>query len=90
MLSDKRRHSRKNVISTVEFYSDTLNENEIGEGFIANISESGLCLLTTNHLNKGQTIKIQNSVTVSFQTATVRWSERYRNLYYKAGLEFTQ
>jgi len=85
---EKRRQGRKNIIRTMEFSFDLLTSDEIDDGFIINISESGCCLLSVNHLNKGQVIKIQNVNPGESQTATVRWSERCNNLYSESGLEF--
>jgi hypothetical protein len=84
---DKRRHSRDNTISVVQYVLNRLHSEEIFDGVIANISESGVCLLTTDPLSKGQDITIKNKISATSQTATVRWSTKYHDLYYKAGLE---
>jgi hypothetical protein len=84
---DKRRHSRDDTISAVQYVLNRLHSEEIFDGVIANISESGVCLLTTDPLNKGQDITIKNKIPATSQTATVRWSSKYHNLYYMAGLE---
>jgi hypothetical protein len=84
----KRRQGRKEIIKTIEFSFDLLPSDELVDGCIINISESGCCLLSANSLNKGQVIKIQNSDHGESQTATVRWSERCNNLYSESGLEF--
>ncbi len=54
-------------------------------GVITDISDSGMCLLTSNPLCKGQKI-IVNMATA--RTAIVRWSERFDSSYYTVGLEF--
>jgi len=84
---DKRRHSRNETISAVQYVLNRLHSEEIFDGVIANISESGVCLLTTNPLSKGQDITIKNKIPATPQTATVRWSTKYHDLYYMAGLE---
>jgi len=71
----------------VEYTVDS-STNEIFDGVIANTSESGICLLTTYHLNKGQKITIKNNISPFSRTATVQWSEKYNHFYYKTGLEF--
>jgi hypothetical protein len=88
MVSSKRRHSRRDIINTIEFFLVPLAEDEILYGVIVNISDSGFCMLTTNHLKEGQKITMQNAIAESSQTAMVRWSERCNNLYSKSGLEF--
>jgi len=84
---NKRRHSRDETISAVQYVLNRLHPEEIFDGVIANISESGVCLLTTDPLSKGQDITIKNKIPATSQTATVRWSTRYHDLYYKTGLE---
>lgn len=88
MVYKKRRQGRKKIIKTIEFSFDLLTSDEIDDGCIINISESGCCLLSARPLNKGQVIKIQNGNLGESQTATVRWSERCNNLYSESGLEF--
>lgn len=88
MAHEKRRQGRKNIIRTMEFSFDLLTSDELVDGFIINISESGCCLLSASPLNKGQVIKIHNGNPGEYQTATVRWSERCNNLYSESGLEF--
>ena len=84
----KRRQGRKNIIRAIEFFFDLLTSDELVDGCIINISESGCCLLSVSPLNKGQVIKMQNGNPGEYQTATVRWSERCNNLYSESGLEF--
>jgi hypothetical protein len=85
---EKRRQGRKKIIRTMEFSFDLLTSDEIDDGCMINISESGCCLLSASPLNKGQVIKIHNGNPGESQTATVRWSERCNNLYSESGLEF--
>jgi hypothetical protein len=87
---DKRRHRRSNIATAVEYAFDPLHTDETFDGVIADISESGLCLLTTTPLNKGQEIVIKINPSAFSQTATVRWSRQYEDLYCKAGLEFIE
>ena len=84
---DKRRHRRADTISAVQYVTSLFHTDEIFDGVISNISESGVCLLTTNPLSKGQDITIKNKIPATPRTATVRWSTKYHDLYYKAGLE---
>jgi hypothetical protein len=86
--SDKRRHERRDTITTIEYVINGLYTDEVFEGVIANISESGFCLLSTNLLSQGEKIEIKNEKHVNSRTAAVRWSNQYNNLYCKIGLEF--
>ena len=85
---DKRRHRRADTIRAVQYVSNHMRKDEIFDGVVSNLSESGLCLLTTNPLAEGENITIRNRIQANFQTATVRWITKYRGLYYMAGLEF--
>ncbi|MFZ3137790.1 MAG: PilZ domain-containing protein [Thermodesulfovibrionales bacterium] len=87
IFSDKRRHERRDTITTIEYVINGLYTDEVFEGVIANISESGFCLLSTNPLSKGEKIEIKNEKHVNCQTAAVRWSSENKNLYYIVGLE---
>jgi hypothetical protein len=88
IFSDKRRHERRDTITTIEYVINGLYTDEVFEGVIANISESGFCILSTNPLSKGEKIEIKNEKHVNSRTAAVRWSNQYNNLYCKIGLEF--
>ena len=85
---EKRRDSRSYIITTVEYTVGSPTLDEIFDGIIANISESGICLLTPNPLSKGQKITIKNNISPFSRTAIVCWSEKYNHFYYKTGLEF--
>lgn len=85
---DKRRHERRDIITTKEYVINGLYTDEVFEGVITNVSESGFCHLTTIPLSKGERIEIKNKKQVNSRTADVRWSNQYNNLYYKIGLEF--
>jgi c-di-GMP-binding flagellar brake protein YcgR len=85
---ERRKHRRCYIIGTVEYTMASSTTNEIFGGVIADTSESGICLLTDNHLSKGQKITIKNGISPFSRTAIVYWSEKYNHFYYKTGLEF--
>jgi len=58
------------------------------DSFVTNISQSGICLVTTEALKNGQEIIIKNHVLPYPRPATVRWSKDYNGLYYRYGLEY--
>ncbi|MFH1026132.1 MAG: PilZ domain-containing protein, partial [Nitrospirota bacterium] len=86
--SDKRRHRRDYITSVIEYSLNPRIPDEAFDAVVADISESGLCLLTTYSLNKGQEIVIKNGTLAFDKKAIVRWSEKYTDFYYKAGVEF--
>jgi hypothetical protein len=65
------------------------HNEEVFDGVVANISESGLCILTTHSLSQGEQIRIMKQNSQLFQKATVRWSQKSNEFYCKAGIEFT-
>ena len=86
---NRRSHERKYIVKATEC---VLNQhpipNETFDCIIADISTSGLCLLTTQPVENGQVITMMNQIFPSPRTAIVRWSEEYKGLYYRSGLEF--
>ena len=87
--SDKRRHARKYIAKATEcVLTQPPSPNEMFDCIVADISTSGLCLLTTQPIESGQEITMMNHIFPSPRTAIVRWSEEYKGLYYRSGLEF--
>ncbi|MBW2974228.1 PilZ domain-containing protein [Candidatus Woesearchaeota archaeon] len=84
MQIDKRKHERLNFPYTIECY-DPYNDDEIIRGIAMNISVSGICLYIPQPFNKGQELTIKSVVYSSLQKATVCWSEKYDDDYYKVG-----
>ncbi len=84
MQIDQREHERFNFPYTIE-YLDPCTANNVIRGIAINISESGICLYIPQSLNNGQEITIK-SVIYSFpKKATVCWSEKYDDVFYKVG-----
>ena len=81
------KHDRCYVNSPVEYMLDPLNADEIFEGTIDNISESGMCLVTSKALTEGQEITIKSLLFLPSQTAVVCWVEPQDGSY-KVGLKF--
>ena len=91
MLHERRSDKRaKTIHEKIECFSDPLLKDKISEGFVANISETGICLVIIHPLNKGQTITINNNNLAHPINATVRWIKDFKGLYYKVGLEIVK
>ena len=87
--TDRRRHKREYIARAMEcVLSDHSSQNEKFDCIVADISESGVCLISTDPLEHGQEIKMLNHIFPSPRTAIVRWSTEQNGLYYKSGLEF--
>jgi hypothetical protein len=87
MNTHKRRHERSEVIIIVRCVVEPLAE-AFFDGVVANVSESGFCLLTTYPLRRDDTIRIEKEISMSARRATVRWIDMSNKYYCKAGLEF--
>jgi hypothetical protein len=87
MNTHKRRYERSEVIIIVRCVVEPLAE-AFFDGVVANVSESGFCLLTTYRLRRDDTIIVKKKISASSGRATVRWVDRSNKYYCKAGLEF--
>jgi len=81
------KHDRCYVNSTVEYVLDPFNDDDIFEGTIENISESGMCLFTSQSLTEGQEITIKSLLFLPSETAVVCWIEPQDDSY-RIGLKF--
>ena len=81
------KHDRCPIDCGVEFFLD-LSSQETYEGFIENISESGMCLITTKHLDTGQDLTINTHIFLPSNAASVCWIEQNEDGSYKYGLKF--
>lgn len=81
------KHDRCPIDCSVEFCLD-LSSQETFDGFIENISESGMCLITTKHLDIGQVLTINTNIFLPSHTASVCWIEQNNDGSYKFGLKF--
>ena len=86
-LPDRRRHKRKQTINRIEYAIEPVTTDETFYGVVVNMSETGLCILTSDPLSEGQHIRITDNGKAINQAAVVRWTEKYSDLYYKIGLE---
>jgi hypothetical protein len=87
MTAQKRRHERSEVIIIVRCVLEPFADAPF-DGVVANISESGFCLLTTHPINKDDIIGLKKKISATSERATVRWIDRSNKYYCKAGLEF--
>jgi hypothetical protein len=81
------RHERSSIDCSVEFFLD-LSSQELFDGFIENISESGFCLFTRKHLPVGQEITIRTNIFLRSPSAAVCWIEDSEDGVFKIGMKF--
>jgi len=84
---NRRKHERTSLNTVVEYSMNSSSNNKSSfYGIISDMSESGMCLLTTRHLKNGEKI-ILKMVNPFSKIAVVCWSS-IGGLYHKAGLKF--
>lgn len=81
------KHDRCPIDCCIEFFLD-LSSQETFDGFIENISEAGMCLITTKHLDIGQDLTINTNIFLPSHAASVCWIEQNDDGSYKYGLKF--
>jgi len=85
---EKRRHRRSEASYFTGYLTELQPEDTVSKGVIANISKSGVCLLTPKAINEGENIVLKSNDSSPAQEAAVRWCRQYKNFHYRAGLEF--
>lgn len=87
---ERREYFRHEILETrkIEYALGTF-DTETFEGLVLNISDTGICLLISNHFSIGQEITLKNfDIYGSSKTATVQWIEKVDKRHYKVGLIF--
>lgn len=79
---DQRKDERYDLHERKVEYALSPFDTEILEADILNISETGLCLLSSNYMPVGQEITIKNLMPFSSRTARVMWIEEYDNNFH--------
>jgi PilZ domain len=85
---ERRRHPRCDFSDTIDYCINPSAMDETLHGLILNISESGLCLYTSNSLSVGQELIIKTTLKAPVVKATIRWVKRYRDDLFKIGAMF--
>lgn len=85
---ERRKHFRHEDSETRRIeWSFCPFDDESFEGFVSNISESGMCLLVSRPLIEGQEITLRDDV-YGCRTAIIKWIEKVDEGSYKAGVIF--
>ncbi len=87
---ERRRCFRHEIFETREIeYALDAFDSETFKGIVLNVSETGICLLISNHFSIGQEITLKDfDIYGSLKTAAVQWIERADKKLYKVGLIF--
>jgi len=84
---EKRRHVRYAYLTDMEYMLKPSVADEILQGAVVNVSNSGMSLFITKPLEIGQEITIRNNLPNLAQTAVVRWIKQVGGCY-KIGAEY--
>ncbi len=87
---DRRKHTRKSYGNVIKFTVNPRSTSETLIGVSINISDSGICLYTSDSLQVGESILIQEHLPVRYQKARVVWVKNYHREFYKVGLMFLE
>jgi Tfp pilus assembly protein PilZ len=90
MAKEERQSKRNPVFQAVQYFLVPSIIEKTYDGVITDISDSGICLLTTSPLKDRQRIIVLDKSHLSERAAIVRWSQKYDDLFYKIGLEFIE
>jgi Tfp pilus assembly protein PilZ len=90
VAQENRRNERRLVLKPVGFFLVPSIIGKTVEGLIMDISDSGLCLLTTSQLKVRQRIIIEDKSFSLEKVAVVRWIEKYDEMFYRIGLEYAK
>lgn len=84
---ERRKHYRHKfpILVPIEFTIQG-SAGDILEGFVTNISATGLCLLTANKVKKESEIMLRDNRFVPFRTAKVQWTQKETVGQYNVGL----
>ena len=87
---ERREYFRHEILETKKIeYAAGAFDPEPFEGLVLNISDTGICLLISNHFSIGQEITLKDfDIYGSSKTATVQWIEKADKRHYKVGLIF--
>jgi hypothetical protein len=90
-MFDQRRQERFDMSCRIEYVADSIKSDTFCEGIAINVSNYGLCLLTSHSIQEGQEIIIKDIFTIPLpaESASVVWVEKYDDLYNKIGLAFS-
>ncbi len=90
MENEERKSERRLIFENTTYKLLPATTDKTFDGVIIDISESGLCLLTTSPLKEDQIIVIGDNRYFLEKSAIVRWIQKIGDMLYKAGLEYKE
>ncbi|MDQ7786370.1 MAG: PilZ domain-containing protein [Thermodesulfovibrionales bacterium] len=91
-MFDQRKQERFDISCPIEYVVDSFQSDVLCEGIAVNISNSGLCLLTSHSFTEGQEIAIKSifPIPLPSEAASVVWVEKSADFSVKTGLSFSR
>jgi hypothetical protein len=88
--TERRTCLRHGTLKSIEFCFDHDFPAKTCIGAAVNISDSGMCVVTSAHLTEGECIIIKNELSPFSQKAIVRWIRNFQQNFCKAGFMFSE
>jgi len=83
---DKRKERRTLLFTPIEFFADK-EDDEILNGVIVNLSDSGMTIFSYVPLSEGRKIKIISPLHIPPQNFVVQWIKKYLDDFFMVGLK---
>lgn len=87
---ERRSCQRHMSVDGLEFCLDHDAVEQIRIGATMNVSDTGMCVVSSTHLTEGECILIKNELPLASRKAVVRWSKNFQQNFCKAGLKFSE
>ena len=85
----KRINTRYDFPATIEYVMGSQADDEpLHKGVTINLSSAGLGMYIFDHLPNGQQITIKTALPVDSRTATICWTSKKAEGFYRTGLKF--
>jgi len=85
----KRNDTRYDFPATIEYVTGSHADDEVvHKGITINLSSTGLGMYMFNLLPNGQQITIKTALPVDSRTATICWTSKRDENFYRSGLKF--
>lgn len=88
--TERRTGLRHLSLNSIWLCFDHDESQEMHIGAMLNVSDSGMCVVTSTQLREGGRIIIKNERSLLSQKAIVRWVKNFQQNFCKAGLLFTE
>jgi hypothetical protein len=88
--TERRTCPRHVSLNSIEFCFDRDEFQKMHIGASLNVSDSGMCVVTSARLREGGRIIIKKELSLFSQKAIIRWVKDFQQNFCKAGLTFIE